>query len=199
MKYSSLLIIPLLLTVKVFSQSPYLSVKLKMDAESIKHTAYQIEMKFCEPNKKTESTGLISNDTSSILLNALKTNEVNCGIFFKNGEGKEILTGDKTISKYNIFEYGNQVFAWEKLLVFRISDTADNDPENVMYIILPMVYKSFRTSVEITDVVFQPGKMILADKLTTEYADKWLQISCKKISDCSTNTLDILISDWIKN
>jgi hypothetical protein len=169
-----------------------------MDEASIQHTAFLLEMKFCEPKKTTEQGNWFDKDTSSINFKALKADDVFSSDFFKNGEGKEVLTGNYTFDKYNVFDYGNQVFAWEKIIVFRITDTAAVNKMNAMYIVLPVINKSFVTAIVLPDITFQPGKVIWMDKVSSVYNKNRLTISCKDIMACGSYRDNPELLEWIK-
>lgn len=184
----------LLMVVMANSQSPSLSVKIQMDNESTSFLNYMIEMKICTPAKTTKKGNWFSHDTSKINFTALKEEEVDCNNYLKNGEGIEVLSGDKQFEDYNIYEYHNQVFAWEKILVFRISDQSSAAYSPYMYIILPVRYKSFVTSIALSGIIFQPGKVIFLDNLKTEYEENalYIQKNLKHINGVDVKNLTVL-------
>lgn len=147
-----------------------------MNSEMSKGKQYKIEMKFCWPNKKTEKGGWFTHDTSAINFKTLTTSDITCGKFSANGEGIEVLSGNKEFAKYNFYEYQNQVFAWENILVFRITDSTGGSQLPAMYIVLPIRYKSFVTTVKIENILFQPGKLLFLDKAEASYKDSRLHI-----------------------
>ncbi len=152
-----------LLQLQMTAQSPYLSVMLKMDSAASEHREYMIEMKFCEPLKLSAKGNWFSQDTSAIDFSSLKSADISCAGYFDNGL-PEMITGEQRIQKINQFEFGNQVFAWEKILVFKISDASSRNWNPEMYIVMPVKYKSFRTSVQLLNVVFQSGKVIFINE-----------------------------------
>ncbi len=141
----------------VTAQSPYLSILVKMDSVKAESTQYKIEMKICEPKKMTERGDWFTHDTSTIDFVSLKTNEIDCGKYFDKGIG-EPLTYNKVEIPFNKFEFSNQLFAWEKIFVFRISNWSSRGWQPEMYIVMPMKYKSFVTYIKLTDVEFQSGQ-----------------------------------------
>lgn len=130
---------------------------------------YQIEMKICTPVKTSERGNWFSHDTSTIDFETLQAENIHCGQFLANGEGKEILNGDKTFEKYNTYEFSNQLFAWEKILVFRISNESSAALWPYMYILLPVRYKSFVTHIDLSGITFQSGKIIILENPDAEY------------------------------
>lgn len=197
MKNIKLLFLLLIVAAKLNAQSPYLSVKVKMDSIKTTSTAYLLEIKFCEPKRTTERGSWFTHDTSDINFGSLKEDEVRCNSFFKNGDGIEILSGGQRFDKYNAFDYGNQVFAWEKIIVFRISDTSDTDKKNAMYLVIPVVYKSFITSVNISGIEFQAGQVVMIDKPNAEYINNRLVMTCTTLSNCGSKRTNTDQFKWI--
>jgi hypothetical protein len=148
----------LLFTINAFAQSPYLSILVKMDSVKAESTRYKIEMKICEPKKMTERGDWFTHDTSTINFASLKENEIECGKYFDNGM-PTLISGEEE-KKINQFEFGNQVFAWEKIFVFAISDQSSRGWNPPMFILMPMKYKSFVTKISLTNIQFQSGKVI---------------------------------------
>jgi len=72
---------------------------------------------------------------------------------------------------FNRFKFSNQVFAWEKIFVFRISNRSSRGWWPPMYIVMPMKYKSFVTHITLTDIVFQSGKVIFLTNYNAFYND----------------------------
>ena len=142
------------------AQSPYTSIKVNMDSTSSSFISYKIEMKICEPKKGTAYKSFNSIDSSQINFINLKYDEVTCGNYFANGDGIEVLSGDKEYKKCNCFEFANQIHAWEKMFIFKISNRSSRAWWPEMYVVLPMKYKAFVTHIELTDLTFQSDKVI---------------------------------------
>lgn len=151
------------------AQSPGLSVIASMNTKQEQSRQYKIEMKICSPIVMTERGGWFTHDTSAIDFGNLKLSEVTCGKFSGNGDGVEVLSGNKEFAKYNFYEYQNQVFAWENILVFRITDSTAGSQLEAMYIVLPVRYKSFSTDVYIENILFQPGRLLLLNTTEASY------------------------------
>jgi len=166
MKYF-LPIIAILIQLSVTAQSPYLSILLKMDSVKADGTRYKIEMNICEPKKMTERGDWFSHDTSAIDFASLKSNDIACGGWFDKGM-PTLISGEEE-KKINQFEFGNQVFAWEKIFVFRISNMSSRGWQPEMYIVMPMKYKSFVTHIKLNDLEFQPGKVIFLNDMKGIY------------------------------
>jgi hypothetical protein len=175
----------LFFSVAAVGQSPYLSIRVKMDPVKTGGVNYKIEMKSCEPVKMTERNSWFSHDTSTIDFASLKAGEIKCDKYFLEGEGVEVLSGDKQYEKYNSFEFGNQVFAWEKIIVFKISNSSSSTRLPEMYIVLPVKYKSFVTSIKLTDVEFRSGKVFFLTDAAAFYGESALSItqSLKGVKD----------------
>ncbi|HMK04896.1 MAG TPA: hypothetical protein VK489_11920 [Ferruginibacter sp.] len=159
------------------AQSPGLRIDVWMDPVKAGSVRYKIEMKICEPRKMTNRGDWFAHDTSVIDFGSLKPADINCDAYF-NDAASTIVPADED-QLFNHFEFNNQVFAWEKILVFRIS----NPSSSSMFIIIPMRYKSFRTTINIKDVVFQPGKVIFLTDIKGRYDRKKLSFnrSLKKV------------------
>lgn len=157
------------------AQSPYLSVKLNMDSKDGGSNIYEIKMKICDVKNPTQYSDWFSADTSRIDFAALNMENTQCGEYFFDDDEKIQLSGEKEEKKNNSFEFGNQVFAWEKILVFRI--TSQSQKTDTMYLILPMKYKSFISFVNLTDLVFQPEKVIFLNKVKASYKETRLFIN----------------------
>ena len=109
----------------------------------------------------TERDDWFKHDTSSIDFRKLQSAAINCG-HYSYIEGTDDHAG--TGAKFNIYEFGNQIFAWEKILVFRISNYSSRGWQPEMYVVVPMKYKSFVTYIILNDLEFQSGKvMFLSD------------------------------------
>jgi hypothetical protein len=136
-----------------FAQSPSLSTKLKMDVSS--SVKYKIEMKICEPINPSVSNGNFNNDTTTIIFKTLTSSQIKCGEYIFNYDGEK---------DYNKYNYSNQLFAWEKIIIWKIMDWSSRGWHEPMYIILPIKTKSFITHIEINNIVFQSDKVIWIDE-----------------------------------
>jgi len=132
-----------------FAQSPSLSVRLQMIFSDSAN--YKIEMKICKPVKGSLVNDYFNNETSTINFKSLNIDEISCGDY--------ILSYDNTKHE-NIYYYSNQVFAWEKVLIWRITNDDAASKRKSMYIILPVKMKSFVTNIQLSDIKFQAGKFI---------------------------------------
>ncbi len=103
------------------AQSPYLSLIVKMDPIKSSDVRYKIEMKICEPKKMNERGSWFSHDTSSIDFASLKSDDINGGGYLDKGT-TTLISGKDEGPTFNQFEFSGQVFAWEKIFVFRISN-----------------------------------------------------------------------------
>jgi hypothetical protein len=158
------------------AQSPSLSLLLKMDSLEGKFSKYKIEMKFCEPTKMTKRRDRFSHDTSKIDFSSLKSKDISCGEYFSSNEGLIQLSGGKDEVKGNSYEFSGQLFAWEKILVFKISPWSSRGWWPEMYVVVPIKHKSFITHVEFTNLVFQSGKVIFLSELNAFYDESKLSI-----------------------
>src|SRR6478735_8829653 len=120
MKYL-LLTTTFLIHLTATAQSPYLSILVKMDSLKAESTRYKIEMKICNPIKKTERGNWFARDTSTIDFVSLRSNDIKCGDYFDKGMN-EPLNYKKEETLFNKFEFSQQVFAWEEIFVFKISN-----------------------------------------------------------------------------
>jgi hypothetical protein len=150
-------------------QSPYLSILVKMDSVKTEGTRYKIEMNICEPKKMTERGNWFTHDTSIIDFASLKSNDIECGGWFDKGM-PTLLSGEEK-EKINEFEFGGQVFAWEKIFVFRIACASCRGWQPEMYIVMPIKYKSFVTHIKLNDFDFQSGKVIFLNDLEGSYGE----------------------------
>ena len=166
------------------AQSPSLSILLKMparqsvsggDSAKTESIRYKIEMKICEPKKMTERGGWFTHDTSKIDFPSLKPDDINCGEYFD--KGTPTLISGKEEEKFNQFEFSGQVFAWEKIFVFKISNISSRAWWPEMYVIMPVRYKSFITQINLTDIEFQSGKVIFLTDLKGTYDEKKLSFT----------------------
>lgn len=145
-----------------------------MDSTETAFTRYKIEMKICEPENMSENKNWYSHDTSAINFTSLKPGDIKCGEYFDMEKPAGIAGKENEIT--NQFEFGNQVFAWEKIFVFKISNMSSRAWHPEMYIVMPMKYKSFRTHIEITDIKFLPGKVIFLNELNAAYKESVLNV-----------------------
>ncbi len=157
------------------AQSPYLSIVLKMDSVRAALIRYKIEMKICKPKKMTARSDRFSHDTSKIDFASLKATDINCGEYFDKGIG-ESLTYDKDEISFNKFQFSAQVFAWEEIHVFRITNYSSRAWWPPMYIVMPMKYKSFITLITLNDIEFQSGKVIFLTDPNASYEETKLNI-----------------------
>src|SRR5258706_11104394 len=127
-------------------QSPYMSVLVKMDSLVSDYLHYKIEMKICELKKPSDLSDWFTHDTSKVDFRTLSPAELKCGDFFSSNDGLIELTGSsKNKNEIDRFEFGNQVMAFEKILVFKIVDVSHRNWIKPMYIIVPIKIKSFTT------------------------------------------------------
>ncbi|UEG50710.1 hypothetical protein LK994_04385 [Ferruginibacter lapsinanis] len=161
----------------LFAQSPSLSVELTMDSIKRDFTNYKIEMKICEPKVKTNNTDWFNHDTSRIIFDSLKAADIMCDNYFESGEGIKELSDKIAFQKYNSFRYSNQLFAWEKILIYKIANYSSRAWYPEMYIVLPIRYKSFVTKINLTSLVFESGKVIYLDGKNAVQTSDALNIS----------------------
>jgi hypothetical protein len=136
----------------------------------------------------TERGSWFSHDTSTIDFTSLKINDIDCGEYFDKGIG-ELLTYNKEEIPFNKFQFSNQVFAWENIFVFRISNWSSRGWHPGMYIVIPMKYKSFRTHIDISDIEFQSGKVVFLTNANTFYDEKKLNIR-QSLKDAKATELE---------
>ncbi len=141
----------------VFAQSPYLSVNIRMDSVKAGSIKFKIDMKVCQPVKGSEIKDHFSNTLSTIDFKALKEQDISCGDYIANDEDGR---------PYN-YHYGNQVFAWEKILVCRIVNWSSANWQEPMYVIMPVKLSSFVTNISLRLIEYQSGKMIWLDESGT--------------------------------
>ena len=145
------------------AQSPGLSVKFKIDSSKTGSLGFTIQMKFCQPLKRSSSVSYFSNDTSTIDFKKLTAKDVKCERYIDNYNNDS--------SPYDYY-FSNQVFAWEKIIVWKIS-AASRDWKEPMYVILPVKINSFVTFIDIKDVAFEAGKCIMIDEYGKIEANKY--------------------------
>lgn len=165
------LLFALVSAIRGYSQSPYLSVRARVDSTTA--GGYRIEMKFCEPKIKSPKTDWFSPDTSRIDFENLHAGEIVCGEYLSGDE--KIVLGEMDAVPVNEFRYSNQVFAWEKILVLRISSLAA-DSSRPMYLLLPIRYKAFVTHVLLAKIPFEPGRVIYAGDPKAYYREARLYV-----------------------
>jgi hypothetical protein len=163
------------------AQSPYLSVKLTMDTAGKADARYMIAMKICSLKKPTPRNDWFSFEKSKVNFETLGASGVQCGDYIVNGGGLEYLAGDPGLSPYNKYEFGNQHFAFEDILVFRVADSSAKE-SLPMYVVFPVKYKSFVTSISLSGVPFQPGKVVyVKDAQLNRSSNLRLNASLKKL------------------
>jgi hypothetical protein len=163
------------------AQSPYLSVRLAMDTAGKTDARYAIAMKICSLKKPTLHKDWFSFEKSKVNFETLGASGVQCGNYIENGGGLEYLAGDPGLNPFNEYEFGNQNFAFESILVFRIADSSAKE-SLPMYVVFPVKYKSFVTSIFLTGVPFQPGKVVyLKDATIDRSSNLRLKASLKKV------------------
>ena len=148
---------------------------------------YKIEMKICEPINPSVSNGYFNNDTSTINFKTLTTSQIKCGEYIANYNGAK---------DFNIYYYNNQLFAWEKIIVWKIMNWSSRGWHQPMYIILPVKMKSFVTHIEINEIEFQSDKVIWLDEVGKIGNDKRqvFNLSLKNlvgtaVENCTLNAL----------
>ncbi|MEO5945480.1 MAG: hypothetical protein ABIP79_01595 [Chitinophagaceae bacterium] len=183
------------------AQSPSLSVRFSMDKSDVFTTSsnFKIEMKICEPIKKTEKGGWFTNDTSSIHFSSLTAADITCDKYSEEGEGIEVLSGEKIGPKYNSYSFSNQYFAWEYILIFKITNESSRGLQPPMYVILPVKYKSFFTSVNITNVFYESDTIVFIDNAVAKYPNKRLTINHSLKNETGIIMEKSLYKDWIAN
>lgn len=164
------------------AQSPYLSVKFTMDTAAKSNARYVIAMKFCSLKKPSPRKDWFSFEKSKVNFESLTPAGVQCGGYIENGGGYEYLAGDPDLNPFNEYEFGNQHFAFEDILVFKIVDSSAAKETPPMYVVFPVKYKSFVTNVSLTQVPFQPGKVVYLKDAGVERASGLrLNASLKKM------------------
>ena len=154
-----LLIIVIFIQFAAIAQSPYTSFILKMDSIKSSGVRYKIEMKICEPKKKMNIGNQGGHEVSKIKFNSLKAGDINCGEYFDKGL-PDLISGKEEEKFMNQFKFGNQLFAWEHIFIFRIGNMSSRGYMPDMYVVMPMKYKSFFTDIQLTDLEFQSGKVL---------------------------------------
>ncbi len=163
-----------LLYLTATAQSPGLTINVIMDSMKADGIHYKIEMNICKPKKMTARGSWFSHDTSKIDFASLKASDIECGGYFENGMPTLISGQEEEL--FNRFEFSNQVFAWEEIYFFRITNRSSRGWWPPMYIVIPIKYKSFRTHIDITDIEFQSDKVVVLTDVNAFYDDKELNI-----------------------
>ena len=164
------------------AQSPYLSVKLTMDTAGKSDARYVIAMKLCSLKKPSPRKDWFSFEKSKVNFESLTPAGVECGNYIENGGGYEYLSGEPELKPYNQYEFGNQHFAFEDIIVFQILDSSATRASLPMYVVFPVKYKSFVTTISLTNVPFQPGKVIyLKEASINRSSSLQLKASLKKM------------------
>jgi hypothetical protein len=170
------------------AQSPYLSVVLRMDSSKIGQHQFTISMKLCRLRQPSPQKDAFSYELSKTRFDTLTSSSLSCGDYIENGGGYEYLTGKPVIDP-NVYRFGNQAFAYEVVMVFKIEDSS-SAAAMPMYVVFPVRHKSFVTSVSITDVSFRPGKVLFVDgeKKRKSGSGLRLEASVKKKKAVEINT-----------
>lgn len=122
------------------AQSPYLSVALTM-ADTTK--IYVIDMRLIKIKNATKYKDWFTHEKSAINLTVLKDTD-----FVKSDYLEKYNNDEKATYRYN---WGNQKMAFETIIVIRIKQENIKQP---MYIVVPVMTKSFTTFVQIVNVPF---------------------------------------------
>ena len=185
----------------VVAQSPSLSVQFTMDKSDVltNSSNFKIEMKICEPIKKTKKKDWFTNETSTIKFSALSVADIVCDKYKIEGEGIEVLSGEIEAPKHNSFSFSNQYYAWEFILIFRITNTKSRALEQPMYVIMPIKYKSFVSSINIADVVYHSGNIVFIDNAVASYPKQTLTINHSLKNETGIYVESSLYKDWIAN
>ena len=125
------------------AQSPYLSAALIMEDTS---KMYDIDMKLVKLKNGTKYSDWFKPERSTIDLTALKDSD-----FVKSDYLGTYNNDGKATYRYN---WGNQKMAFEIVIVIRIKQENTQEP---MYVVVPVMTKSFTTFVKISNVPFKAG------------------------------------------
>ena len=183
------------------AQSPFLTVRLNMDQVDTvtSQNNFKIEMKIGFPKKKSEKGNWFSMDTSTINFSALKASEISFGDYRQAGTGIEVLSGEENQSVHNSFNYGNIIYAWESILIFRITNTSSTTAQQPMYVIVPMKYKCFFSTVTIEEVVFKSGHVVFIENVVATYTKERLFINLSLKNETGIAVEKSLYKDWVTN
>ena len=179
-----LIVCAIIISSNAFAQSPSLSTTLKMNVSG--SFKYKIAMKICEPVKASAGNGYFNHDTSAINFKNLKSAEIKCEAYISSYDGE---------NDFNKYYYSNQVFAWEKIIIWKISDWSSRGWHQPMYIIMPIKMKSFVTQIELNDISFESDKVIWLDETGKLHNNRQIfNISLKNINgttfeDCTLKNL----------
>jgi hypothetical protein len=181
------------------AQSPYLSVSAGMDTRGNTGKKYRMEMKICKPLKMSAGDWFTP-DTSAIDFSRLDSANVECGEYMDNGDGIEVLAGNISFPKYNSYSFSNQVFAWERIIVFRITDETQGETGNLprMYLVLPVKYKSFVTHIYLPNIPFTEGKVLDAGNALGAYAGGKLSIRFNTGDLTTTPVENFYAKTWLE-
>ena len=160
---------------------------------------FKIEMKICEPINKTVIGDWFTNDTSDIVFSKLTAADINCGKYMVEGEGIEVLSGEKIVPRYNSYKFSNQRFAWESILIFRISNRSSPGLQPPMYVIVPIKHKSFVSSVSIADVTYKSCNVVFIDKATATFPNKRLTINHSLKNETGIRIEGSTFSSWVED
>lgn len=150
-----LLILGLFYCMTAAAQSPGLTAHLRMDPVESGSIQFKIEMKICKPLKTTEVKDYLTNDSSTLDFKALTEKDMLCRRYMGNSAGAD--------SFYHYY-FSNQVFAWEKFMIWKITNISSRGVVDPMYVIMPVKLKSFVTFIEVNDVPFEDGRFIWIDQ-----------------------------------
>jgi hypothetical protein len=128
-----------------------------MDSVKAGSIKFKIDMKICQPAKTSEIKDHFSNITSPIEFKALQETDIRCG---------EYITNDDKSTAYN-YHFGNQVYAWEKILVCRIVNWSAASWQEPMYVVMPVKLSSFVTNISLRLIEYQSGRLIWLDDTGT--------------------------------
>lgn len=153
----------------VNAQSPGLAIDVNMNGKDTVGKRLFIEMRLCTLKQESEKGSWFSKDTSTINFNNLTSVDFDCSKYMYNGEGKEVLNGNGQFTRYNQFTYSNQVYAWEKIIVIRITNTNPGNNQKPMFIIMPVKNKSFVTTIVFEKVPFRSNSIFYIEDATAMY------------------------------
>jgi hypothetical protein len=153
-----------------FAQSPYLSVNLNIDSVKAGSIKFKIDMKICQPANGSAIKDHFGNTISTIDFKTLKEKEIKCD---------EYISNDEKANGFYKFHYGNQVYAWEKILICRIVNWSSTTWEQPMYLVLPVKIGSFVTHINLEEIEYKSGKLIWLDETGVIDKNRTQQISIK--------------------
>jgi hypothetical protein len=194
MKYALTFLI-VLGSLKSISQTPYLWVRFKMDSLKASTDNYDIKMKICHLVKPSDKGDWLITDTSRIEFISLSAKDIECRDYLGAYEGVEYVSGHKPVLKHYEFEYSNQTFAFENILVFKIMNKSSAALQLPMYIVLPIKHKSFVTGIRITDVVFDQGKVIFIESVDAKKEGMSITLKTSLAHSTGKNTSDFRLKE----